>query len=289
MTFEPGPALGLLVLGFLYMRAVKRLAVRGYGVPRSQQAFWWTGIALLAAAFLGPLDVWADTYVSAHMAQHMLMADIATPLLLIGLRNPVLMWFVPRSILVPLARRRWLRELFRRLRTPVVAVLAYTVVLYLWHAAPLFEAALRNPVVHALEHESFIVFSAFLWWPLIEPQHRRMPGQLWKIPYFFGVRLPTMLLGMGFIVSQSPFYAGYYGSGTRPDGLSAVADQQLGGGIMMVVDVVLLMVVLAIVFWRAASDDDAQAPVGEARAEGHLPGINEEGEVQAGMEVAEVR
>ena len=46
MTFEPGPALGLLVLGCLYVRAVRLLEARGYRVPAGQQAFWWTGFAL---------------------------------------------------------------------------------------------------------------------------------------------------------------------------------------------------------------------------------------------------
>jgi cytochrome c oxidase assembly factor CtaG len=289
VTFEPGPFVGLVVLALLYVRAVRVLGARGYRVPGGQQAFWWSGFALLAFAFLGPLDTWADTYVSSHMAQHMLMADIATPLMLVGLRNPVLVFFLPRPILEPLARRRTLRTAFAKLRSPMWAIPVYTVVLYLWHAAPLFEGALRHPLLHALQHESFIVFSAFLWWPIIEPGHRRMPGALWKIPYFFGARIPTMLLGMGFIVSQSPFYAGFYGHGKRPDGLSAVADQQLGGGIMMAVDVVLLMVMLALMFWRAASDDDAKAPVGEPGAEGDLAAIQQEGQVQAGVKVAEVR
>jgi putative copper resistance protein D len=133
------------------------------------------------------------------------------------------------------------------------------------------------------------VFGAFVWWPLIEPQHRRMPGRLWKIPYFFGARLPTMLLGMGFIVSTTRFYDGFYGSAARPNGMSALADQQLGGGIMMLTDVVLLMLVLGVVFWRSASDDDAQAPVGEAGAQGDLPEVQEEGQVHAGVQMAEVR
>jgi cytochrome c oxidase assembly factor CtaG len=289
VTFQPGPLAGLLLLAFLYARAVGVLRNRGYRVPAGQQAFWWIGFALLAFAFVGPLDAWADTYVSSHMAQHMLMADVATPLMLIGVRNPVLVFFLPRPVLEPLARRRMLRAWFAKLRSPLWAIPVYTIVLYLWHAAPLFEGALRDPWLHALQHESFIVFSAFVWWPVIEPQRRRMPGVLWKIPYFFGARLPTMLLGMGFIVATSPFYDGFYGRADRPNGMSVVTDQQLGGGVMMLIDVVLLMVMLAVVFWRAASDDDAQAPVGEPGAERDLAGVEQEGDVQAGMQMAEVR
>jgi cytochrome c oxidase assembly factor CtaG len=264
MSFEAGPALGLLVLVALYARAVRVLSRRGQRVPAGQQAFWWAGLACLAAAFFSPLDSLAPKAVSAHMGQHVLMADIAVPLMLIGARNPVLFFFLPRSILVPLARRRTLRGLFRRLRSPMVAIPVYTAVLYAWHLGPLFEGALRNQFAHGLQHESFIVFSAFLWWPLVEPNHRRLPGRLWKIPYVIGARLPTMFLGLAFAVAQTPFYAGFYGRGLRSGGMSALEDQQLGGAIMMVVDIVTLMVVLGVVFWRAASDDDAQ----QARNEG---------------------
>ena len=97
-----------------------------------------------------------------------------------------------------------------------------------------------------------------------------MPGHLWKIPYILGARLPTMFLGLGFVVAQSAFYAGFYGTGTRAGGLSPIADQQLGGAIMMVVDIVTLMVVLTAVFWRSASDEDAKAPEREAPAEDSL-------------------
>jgi cytochrome c oxidase assembly factor CtaG len=254
------------------VRAVRLLGRRGYPVPAGQQAFWWSGWVLLTASFVGPLDHYAPELVSAHMAQHVLMADIAAPLMLIGVRNPVLQNYLPPSILVPLSRRRRIRTAFARLRNPLVAVPVYTLVLYAWHVAPLFEAALESPVVHALQHESFIVFSVLLWWPVIEPQRRRMPGGLWKIPYIFGARLPTMFLGMGFIFVKQPLYAAFYGSGQRSGGLSPLSDQGIGGGIMMVVDIVILMTVLIAVFFRSARDDDADAPSGEAGAERHLGG-----------------
>src|SRR4051794_38269238 len=270
MSFQPGPALGLFALALLYARAVRVLGRRGYAVPRTQQAFWWVGWVFLATAFLSPLDTKALELVSAHMAQHVLMADIAVPLMLIGIRNPVLQFFLPRPILEPLARRRGLRAFFARLRNPMLAIPIYTLVLYAWHLGPAFTAALENDFVHALQHESFIAASVILWWPLIEPGRRRLPGHLWKIPYVVGARLPTMFLGMAFVVAQTPFYASFYGTGERSNGLSALSDQQLGGAIMMVVDIITLMAVLTVVFWRAAREDDAQAPVREPGAERDL-------------------
>ena len=289
MTFQPGPGLGLAVLALLYVRAVRVLGARGYRVPRGQQAFWWLGFACLFAAFFGPLDIWAAKVVSAHMAQHVLMADIAVPLLLIGIRNPVLQFYLPRPVLEPLARRRGLRALFRRARSPMLAIPIYTVVLYGWHYGPAFTAALRNDFVHGLQHECFIVFSALAWWPLIEPNHRRLPAHLWKIPYILGARLPTVFLGMAFVVAQTPYYASYYGTGTRPGGLTPIADQQLGGAIMMVVDIVTLMIVLTVVFFRAASEEAADAPVDEAAAQREVRRVEEEREIQAGVHVAQVR
>jgi cytochrome c oxidase assembly factor CtaG len=84
-----------------------------------------------------------------------------------------------------------------------------------------------------------------------------MPGELWKIPYIVGARLPTMFLGMAFVVTQTALYSSFYGSGARAGGLSPLGDQQLGGAIMMVVDIITLMAVLTVVFWRTASDEDA--------------------------------
>ena len=282
MSFQPGPALALVALAVLYIRAVRVLGGRGFRVAVAQQAFWWVGWATLSAAFFSPLDEQALEHVSAHMAQHVLMADIAVPLMLVGVRNPVLQNFLPRPILEPLARRRGLRSFFRRLRNPMLAIPVYTFVLYAWHLGPAFTAALENPYVHGLQHQSFIAASALVWWPLLEPNRRRMPGELWKIPYVVGARLPTMFLGMGFVVAQTPFYKDFYGT-------SDVSDQQLGGAIMMVVDILTLLIVLTAVFWRSASDDDAQAVVGEAGAERDLGEVEDEREVQSGVQVAQVR
>jgi cytochrome c oxidase assembly factor CtaG len=255
-VFDPGAAIVLLVLSVLYVRAVRVLARRGYRVPHGQQAWWWLGMACQAFALLGPPDARADELVSAHMAEHLLLADIAVPFMLAGVRTPVLVFLLPRRVLVPLAHRYTLRRVFRFMRQPLVAIPIYLVILYAWHFSFLFEAALRNPAVHALQHLSFVFAGVLIWWSALEPQRRRLRGELWKIPYIFAQRMVSMFLGVGFIVSRTTFYGGFYGDSARAHGLTPLADQQIAGGLMMTLDVVIIMGALIFFFWRASQDAD---------------------------------
>ena len=251
----PDPAAVLLVLGaaVLYRRAVRTLRDRGFEVPRAQRAAWAGGLALVALGLIGPIDAWSEELLSAHMAQHLLIADLAAPLLLAGLRTPVLQFFLPRPVLVPLARRRGLRRAFAVLRRPLVAVPLWVVILYGWHLEVAFEAALTSPVLHALQHESFVVGSVLVWWAALEPTRRRLRGELWKIGHILGARLAGMFLGMALIALRSPLYAPLYDGGF---GLSARHDQQLAGALMLGLDTLVMLGALGFFFVRAAQDHD---------------------------------
>ena len=83
IAIDPGAVILLALAAFLYVRAVRVLARRGYEVPRLQQAAWWGGLLLVAAGLLSPVDWLAEDLLSAHMAQHLLIADLAAPLLLV--------------------------------------------------------------------------------------------------------------------------------------------------------------------------------------------------------------
>jgi cytochrome c oxidase assembly factor CtaG len=256
LVFDPGTLIVLLGLSALYVRAVRVLGRRGYRVPRAQQFWWWLGIGCQALALLGPPDALGDKLVSAHMAEHLLLADVAVPFLLAGVRTPVLVFLLPRPVLVPLARRYTLRRIFRFMRGPLVAIPIYLLILYGWHFTFTFEAALRHPVVHAFQHLSFVFAGVLIWWSALEPQRRRLRGELWKIPYIFAQRMVSMFLGVGFVVSRSVFYGSFYRDSARAHGLSPLADQQVAGGIMMSLDIVIIMGALIFFFWRASQDAD---------------------------------
>ena len=257
----------LLLPAALYLRAVRILARRGYKVPVLQTVCWFGGLALIGVALLSPLDRLGETdLLSAHMAQHLLLGDLAAPLIVIGLRTPVYAFLLPRPLLVPLARSGSLRRLFRRVRQPWVAAPIWLVILYGWHLAPAYEAALRHPALHALQHQSFIAGSILVWLPALEPARRRVPGALWKIAHITGVRFAGMFLGMMFLVVQHPIYQGFYGTRALKHGLTPVHDQQIAGGLMVGLDVLVMVAALTFFFLRTAEDMDRQEAL-EASAE----------------------
>jgi cytochrome c oxidase assembly factor CtaG len=267
VSFDPVVFALLALAGGLYIRAVRRLGARGYDVPRGQQVCWWIGFALITFGLVGPADAYADDLMLSHMAQHLLIADLAAPLLLAGLRTPVLVHYLPRPVLVPLARRKGFRALLRKLRRPLPAVAIYVGVLYFWHLSFAFVGALEHGWVHVLQHQSFIIASLLLWWPVIEPKRRRMRGDLWKAPHIMGSRLAGMFLGMAFVIAGSPVYGSFYGDRGEQYGISALRDQQYAGGMMMGLDLIIMFSVLVFFFFRSAQDHD-RAEAAERAAAG---------------------
>jgi putative copper resistance protein D len=254
LSLDPGVLVGIAAAEVLYVRALRTLRSRGVRVPRWQIAAFHGAVALWLIGLVSPLDPLGDELLSAHMAQHVLIADLAAPLLLAGIRNPVLGFLLPRPALVTLARSARTRRAWRALRRPLVAAPVYLAVLYGWHLGGSFEAAVHHPVVHALQHMSFVAAAVLLWWPALEPKRRRVPGELWKVPYVLGARFASMFLGMSLIVIRVPIYTGAYPAGDRGHGLRAIADQQLAGGLMICVDIVIMALALCFFFARAGSD-----------------------------------
>jgi len=256
VAFDPVLVLLLLLASGLYLRALRIVARRRLHVSRWQQVAWWIGTAILAIGLLGPPDAYDDRLMSAHMAQHLLIGDIAAPFLLLGMRTPLLLFYLPRSALVVLAHQRWLRRTFAAVRRPLVALPIYVATIYIWHWSPLFEGALRHSLLHALQHEAFLLANLLLWWPVIEPQRWRMGGQLWKIGYIFAARMSTMFLGMMFVFARGVLYEGFYGRGLR-EGIAPRTDQQTAGGLMMTLDIVVMVLAVCWFFWLASREHDA--------------------------------
>ena len=64
-------------------------------------ASFFAGLATVAVALASPLDGAAETSLTAHMVQHVLLLAVAAPLLALGAPVPTLLWALPAQ-----ARRR---------------------------------------------------------------------------------------------------------------------------------------------------------------------------------------
>jgi putative membrane protein len=252
---------------FLYVRALGILKRRGRTVPAWQQLSWFTGLALIGVALLSPIDTLGETdLVSAHMAQHLLIGDLSAPLLLIGLRWPVYPFLLPRAMAAAVGRSQPIRKTFRFLKQPLVAAPLWILILYGWHIAPAYEAALRHPVLHAVQHQTFIVGSLLVWVSVLEPNRARVPGGLWKIAHILGTRFAGMFLGMAFVIVSHPFYSGFYGDRALEHGLTPNQDQGIAGGMMLGLDFVVMLGALCFIFMRSADDADREARAEELAA-----------------------
>jgi cytochrome c oxidase assembly factor CtaG len=224
-----------------FAQARKESGGRGAG-PLQALAFAGGMLAVLVA-LVSPLDGLGDQYLfSAHMVQHVLLGDVAPLLILLGLS---------RVILRPATRR--LTNIERRLgpfATPATGLIAWLVLMYVWHIPALYDAAAAHALVHLLEHVCFFTAGVALWWPLIQPvpMRRRLTG-LQPIAYIGTAKAGLAGLGIFLTWSTTAIYP-YYEHTPRIWGLSPVEDQNVAGVIMMVEQSLTLALVLVVVFMR---------------------------------------
>jgi putative membrane protein len=125
-----------------------------------------------------------------------------------------------------------LRRFWRRLVHPGVAWALHGGALWLWHAPPLFEAALESEAVHYLQHLTLLV-SALLFWASLLPRRADTRSRIVAVFSLFTTSIHTTLLGALLTLSPTIWYARYAGV-EASGGLSALEDQQLAGLIMWV-------------------------------------------------------
>jgi putative copper resistance protein D len=92
---------------------------------------------------------------------------------------------------------------------------------------------------------------------VIEPKRRRLPGDLWKVPYVIGARVSGMFLGMAFIILRAPAYADFYGKTAPEHGISAITDQQVAGGMMLGLDLAVMLFAVGFFFHRSSQEHDS--------------------------------
>jgi cytochrome c oxidase assembly factor CtaG len=211
------------------------LVVRRHPVARWRIACFALAMLLLVAVFATPVETLAlDYLLTAHFLQNVTVAEWAPALLVLSLPP----------------------QLARRVRVPMLpALVAWLGTYFAWHVPAAYDFALRHPhtVLH-LEHATYIVAGAALWWPVFHGRYNAGA----KAAYLFGAFMLASPLGLLLALLPDPVYAFYE---ARPTvwGLSHLLDQEIAGTTMAAEQAVVFFAAFGFYFSRFLSEEEVAA------------------------------
>jgi cytochrome c oxidase assembly factor CtaG len=195
---------------------------------------------LIAGIYTSPLELFSKVYLlSAHVVKQLLL-NLAVPLLLV-LGLPLV---VARRVRIP----------------PATAWVAAAVSLVIWYVPSLYNAALRDPRVEAVQAASWFLGGMLLYLPLYTPAAaNRLKPVPPAIVYLFAMAVVASVLGL-LLASMAPGHYGSYLAPTDPlhilDELQTVwhfdpqTDQQTAGLLLWIGSCAVFLTSVMVMFYR---------------------------------------
>ncbi|HWK65061.1 MAG TPA: cytochrome c oxidase assembly protein [Rhizobiaceae bacterium] len=230
--------LPLALAALLYGAGARRLwrrSSRGRPTNLTRIGLFSAGWLSLAIALVSPIHALGERLFTAHMIEHELMMVVSAPLLAASAPLAEMLWALPQSWRLGLARvahARPLSAVWAILTLPAIATILHGIAIWLWHVPILFEAALERGPLHYAQHASFLGTGLLFWWAIV-PRNAEMRAQGTAVLHLFLTSLHTGLLGVLLFVSPRPLYPSAPLEAEQW-GLSVLEDQQLAGLVMWI-------------------------------------------------------
>ncbi len=249
--FDPSAIAAAVAVIVAYGYAVRAFELRrGKRWPALRMTYFFTGIASGLVALESPLDAAGDARFAPHMVQHLILADVTAPFLLLG--GPLLLALgatpprVARTIVAVLRSKA-----AHVLAFPLVTWFGFIIVLWTIHFSGFFEAALEHEPLHVLEHALLLATSLLFWLPVIAIG----PTPWVDGPLAFPLRMlylivampAAAMLGFALYSARHVLYPHYAAAG--------LADQQNAGEIMWVGGALLMFAAFMLVGYEWAQHE----------------------------------
>jgi cytochrome c oxidase assembly factor CtaG len=231
--------------------------------PPARTAAGLGGLAVLGVAFGPGLEARSAQLLSAHMLQHGLVGLVAAPLLVAAAPVRLALGALPRRSRRSLARllhRPWLRVLAH----PLTGLALFVAVLAIVHVPSVYEAALRTPLLHGVEHAALLWSAIALWAPLVgaDPLPHRA-GAVARVGVLIGAMTAMAALGAILAAVHGIVYPSY-AAPTIALGHDPLQDQALAGGIMWIGGMVVVLPALLALAWGALAREERRQRAREA-------------------------
>ena len=272
-SFDPWVTTALVAASAMYLWAWRR--VRASSAPQPPAWYAWSfgaGILFLAFSLLGPLETYNEQLFTLHMSQHLLIMQVATPVILLGRPVQLVLKALPprntKQTVGLLFGNGSVRFAVIAVTAPVTGFLLFNGNMGFWHLPAFYEAALVNNWVHHLQHLLFAGFSMLYWWVIIDPvpRHHRLPPA-WAIGSVFLSMMIGSIIGAILTLSGTVLYP-FYLETANPWGWSPLLDQQVGGLIMWVGSFVLYFIVVIVLAVKLLQQDEKDADLAVSSRQG---------------------
>jgi putative membrane protein len=259
------------VVTAVHVRGLRGMAVdarrQGEDAPRGmgwEAMAFYGGLLVVILALLSPLAYWSHLYIWVRSLQDILLANVAPVFLVLGAP-----WLVLRRGLLfrrPLpgdaGRSRGAdaapRPTAGLARLAVGAVIAFNVVWCGWHLPPLYDGALRYPVVYAAEVVSYLGLGVAFWLVLIGSRPLSpVLAPLRRVMLLAATVVVGTVLGMVLVFGYGVAYPSYIGAGHHL--LSVVYDQQTGGAELWVLVLPVYVTAGVALLIRWLKDEETEA------------------------------
>jgi putative membrane protein len=238
---------GIVALGWYATRYIGPLVVAD-GEPvvtRAQKRYFTAGVVLLWVAADWPMHDIAEKYLySVHMAQHLLIAFVVPPLLLMAMPE----WLARLLVLDGGTMSRVLRVLTK----PVVAGVIFNLFQVLTHWGGVVNLSVENGPFHYMIHLGVFFSALLMWFPVLGPLKEVHLSEPAKLIYLFMMSIvPTVPAGWLALAEGVVYEA--YDTDTNLWGIDPTTDQQAAGVIMKVIGGFYLWTLITIRFFRFSS------------------------------------
>ena len=210
----------------VFLTGAHRLARWTAQTAPGSTAMFLAGVLVVGVALCSPLDMAAGSSLTVHMVQHVLLIGVAPPLLVAGRPLVPLLWALPDPWRIRLSRlhRRVAHRVAGRPAAIAATAVLQTALVWVWHAPPLYQGALRHAALHGFEHAGYLLAGLAFWWAVAGVPRRSTYGA--GVLALFVSALPLTLLGAAMTLAHAPWYP-FYAHGGAP-----LESQQLAGVVM---------------------------------------------------------
>lgn len=248
--FQAHPEVWVLVAfvvsAYIYaVRVIGPLAVKsGPTITNKQRNAFVAAVLLLWLGSDWPVHDLSEEYLySMHMFQHMVLSYFMPPLVLLA---------IPRWMFDAVFGSKRARTAINWLSKPVIAGVAFNLVVMVTHIPALVNQSVTNGALHYFLHISLVVTALLVWLPICGPVTERQLQPGGKMIYLFLMSVVPTVPAAWLTFAEGAVYK-HYDIAVRVWGISVTTDQQVAGAIMKTGGSIFLWSIVVFLFFKRFS------------------------------------